>query len=73
MRASIAAEIGVAWRAGRVPLRRRMPSINSAILEWPGSSDKPTRRWAVTMAARWTCRVVAARRSAAAVRYALST
>jgi hypothetical protein len=27
----------------------------------------------VTMAARWTCRVVAARRSAAAVRYTLST
>src|SRR4051794_36343117 len=45
---------------------RTVVSINSAILEWPGSSDKPTRRWAVTMAARWTCRVVAARRSAAA-------
>ena len=32
MRASIAGVIGVAWRAGRVPLRRRMPSISRAML-----------------------------------------
>jgi hypothetical protein len=43
-RLRIAGIIGVAWQAGRVPLRRRMPSISRAMLGRPGSSDSPTER-----------------------------
>jgi hypothetical protein len=38
IRASIAGVIGVAWRAGRVPLRRRMPSSSRTMLESMSSS-----------------------------------
>jgi hypothetical protein len=56
---------GVAWRRGRSPLLRVMPSSTMESAAWRRSSGTPARRCAVRMAARPTRKVLTAQPSSA--------